>query len=62
MNNFGQISIKTLQPNLKRTRELLDLLNESLGSLIFETNEDGKVDRKLSYVDGVLSLKIALLF
>ena len=26
----------------KRTREVLDLLNESLGSLIFETNKDGK--------------------
>ena len=42
----------------KRTREVLDLLNESLGSLIFETNEEGKVDRKCKLcADGVLSLK-----
>jgi len=42
----------------KRTREVLDLLNESLGSLIFETNKDGKIDRKCKLCDnGQLSLK-----
>ncbi len=42
----------------KRTREVLDLLNESLGGLIFDTNEEGKVDRKCKLcADGVLSLK-----
>ena len=49
----------------KRTREVLDLLNESLGSLIFETNKDGKVDRSCkiynktckSSNEGTLSLK-----
>ena len=30
----------------KRTREVLDLLNESLGSLIFEVDKEGKIDRK----------------
>ncbi|MFL2893088.1 MAG: type I DNA topoisomerase [Candidatus Pelagibacter sp.] len=42
----------------KRTREVLDLLNESLGSLIFEVDKDGKIDRKCQLCDqGQLSLK-----
>ena len=42
----------------KRTREVLDLLNESLGSLIFEVDKDGKIDRKCKFCDsGQLSLK-----
>jgi len=42
----------------KRTREVLDLLNESLGSLIFETDNDGKIDRKCQLCStGQLSLK-----
>jgi len=42
----------------KRTREVLDLLNESLGTLIFETDKDGKIDRKCKLCDnGELSLK-----
>jgi len=42
----------------KRTREVLDLLNDSLGSLIFERDKDGKVDRKCKICDsGLLSLK-----
>ena len=42
----------------KRTREVLDLLNDSLGSLIFERGKDGKVDRKCQLCDtGSLSLK-----
>ena len=34
----------------KRTREVLDLLNESLGSLIFETNEEEKLIENVNYV------------
>ena len=42
----------------KRTREVLDLLNERLASLIFEVDKDGKVDRKCQLCDnGQLSLK-----
>ena len=42
----------------KRTREVLDMLNESLGSLVFETDENGKIDRKCKICDkGELSLK-----
>ena len=42
----------------KRTREVLDLLNESLGELIFEADEDGKIDRKCKLCNiGQLSLK-----
>ena len=42
----------------KRTREVLDLLNDSLGSLIFERDKDGKIDRKCKLCDsGSLSLK-----
>ena len=42
----------------KRTREVLDLLNESLGELIFDTTEDGKVNRTCPLCSsGELSLK-----
>ena len=42
----------------KRTREVLDLLNDSLGSLIFERNSDGNIDRKCKLCEnGSLSLK-----
>ena len=42
----------------KRTREVLDLLNESLGNLIFERNEQDKIDRKCKLCSsGELSLK-----
>ena len=42
----------------KRTREVLDLLNESLGELIFDTTQDGKIDRKCPLCKvGELSLK-----
>jgi DNA topoisomerase-1 len=41
-----------------RTREVLDLLNESLGDLIFEKNENNQIDRKCKMCDnGTLSLK-----
>ena len=42
----------------KRTREVLDLLNESLGNLIFEKNENDSIDRKCKLcANGELSLK-----
>ena len=42
----------------KRTREVLDLLNDSLGSLIFERDDEGNIDRKCKLCnDGSLSLK-----
>jgi len=42
----------------KRTREVLDLLNDSLGSLVFERDSDGNIDRKCKLcANGSLSLK-----
>ncbi|MDC1159660.1 type I DNA topoisomerase [Candidatus Pelagibacter sp.] len=42
----------------KRTREVLDLLNDSLASLIFEKGKDGNIDRKCQLCNnGSLSLK-----
>ena len=42
----------------KRTREVLDLLNESLGALIFERDEKDAIDRKCKLcANGELSLK-----
>ena len=42
----------------KRTREVLDLLNESLGELIFDIDKDNHIDRKCKICsDGILSLK-----
>jgi DNA topoisomerase-1 len=42
----------------KRTREVLDLLNDSLGNLIFDKNEHDIIDRKCKLCnDGELSLK-----
>jgi DNA topoisomerase-1 len=42
----------------KRTREVLDLLNDSLGDLIFEIDENGNVDRKCRLCsNGQMSLK-----
>ncbi len=42
----------------KRTREVLDMLNESLGSLIFDVDKEGKIDRKCKLCEsGQLSLK-----
>ena len=42
----------------KRTREVLDLLNESLGSLVFERDKNGNIDRKCKFCnEGSLSLK-----
>ena len=42
----------------KRTREVLDLLNDSLGSLVFERDKDGNINRQCKLCnDGALSLK-----
>jgi len=42
----------------KRTREVLDMLNESLGALIFDKDDQDKIDRKCKLCkDGELSLK-----
>ena len=42
----------------KRTSEVLDLLNDSLGTLIFERDNDGNIDRKCKLcANGQLSLK-----
>ena len=42
----------------KRTREVLDLLNDSLGSLIFERDSDGNIDMRCKLCEnGSLSLK-----
>ncbi len=42
----------------KRTREVLDLLNESLGDLVFERDNNDEIDRKCKLCDtGELSLK-----
>ena len=47
-----------LEVKEKRTREVLDLLNDSLGSLIFERDKDGKINRKCQLCEtGTLSLK-----
>jgi len=42
----------------KRTREVLDLLNESLGDLVFDKDKEGKIVRKCQLCSsGTLSLK-----
>jgi DNA topoisomerase I len=42
----------------KRTREVLDLLNDSLGDLVFDKDNDGNIVRKCQFCkSGVLSLK-----
>ncbi len=42
----------------KRTREVLDLLNDSLGALIFDTDKEGNIVRKCQLCEtGSLSLK-----
>jgi DNA topoisomerase-1 len=59
LENFWRDFNKNVQSvKEKRTREVLDLLNDSLGELIFDTNQDGKIDRKCpSCNGGELSLK-----
>jgi len=53
--NFNE-NIKLVKE--KRTREVLDMLNESLGELIFDTTKDGKIKRECPLcTNGKLSLK-----
>ena len=50
-SNVGQVKEK-------RTREVLDLLNESLGDLVFERDDNDTIDRKCKLCNtGELSLK-----
>ena len=59
LGNFWKDFNKNVQlVKEKSTREVLDLLNESLGELIFDTTQDGKIDRKCHLCkNGELSLK-----
>ena len=59
LDNFWKdFNINVSNVKEKRTREVLDLLNESLGELIFESDENGKVNRKCKLCNvGELSLK-----
>jgi len=59
LNNFWKDFYENITSvKEKRTREVLDLLNESLGSLIFERDTNDKIDRNCKLcTNGVLSLK-----
>jgi DNA topoisomerase-1 len=59
LNNFWKDFYKNVvEVKEIRTREVLDLLNESLGALIFERDENESVDRKCKLCsNGELSLK-----
>ncbi len=59
LENFWRDFNKNVQSvKQKRTREVLDLLNDSLGELIFNTTQDGEIDRKCPLCTaGKLSLK-----
>ena len=59
LNNFWKDFNKNVSNvKEKRTREVLDLLNDSLGELIFNVNKDGKIDRECKLCKtGQLSLK-----
>ena len=59
LNNFWKDFYKNVGKVKEiRTREVLDLLNESLGALIFERNSNNTVDRKCKLCsNGELSLK-----
>ena len=47
LDNFWKdFNINVSNVKEKRTREVLDMLNESLGELIFESDENGKINRK----------------
>ena len=57
-NFWKDFNINVSNVKEKRTREVLDLLNESLGELIFENDKNGNIDRKCKLCDnGKLSLK-----
>ena len=59
LNNFWKDFYQNVgEVKEKRTREVLDLLNESLGALIFERDEKNGIDRKCKLcTNGELSLK-----
>ena len=59
LNNFWKdFNINVSNVKEKRTREVLDLLNESLGELIFESDEKGKINRNCKLCNtGQLILK-----
>ncbi len=59
LDNFWRdFNTNVLNVKEKRTREVLDLLNESLGALIFESDESGSINRKCKLcATGELSLK-----
>ena len=59
LDNFWKdFNINVSSVKEKRTREVLDLLNQSLGELIFEADENGKINRKCKLCNiGELSLK-----
>ncbi len=59
LNNFWKDFYQNVgKVKEKRTREVLDLLNESLGALIFDRDEKDGIDRKCKLCsDGELSLK-----
>ena len=59
LDNFWKdFNINVSNVKEKRTREVLDMLNESLGELIFESDENGKINRKCKLcANGELSLK-----
>ncbi len=59
LDNFWKdFNVNVSNVKEKRTREVLDLLNESLGELIFEADENGKVNRECKLCStGELSLK-----
>ncbi len=55
---WKDFNINVSEVKEKRTREVLDLLNDSLGTLIFDKDADGKVVRKCQLCEtGSLSLK-----
>ncbi len=55
---WKDFNINVSEVKEKRTREVLDLLNDSLGTLIFDKDTDGKVVRKCQLCEtGSLSLK-----
>ena len=59
LNNFWKDFYENVgKVKEKRTREVLDLLNESLGALIFDRDSNNGIDRKCKLcTDGELSLK-----
>ena len=59
LNNFWKDFYENVgKVKKKRTREVLDLLNESLGALIFDRDDNDKIDRKCKLCsNGELSLK-----